>query len=132
MAILLSGAMIALAVFLKPIEGIPAASRRDLVASGKEYGKVLVSSYADSLDLAGNEIAAGKAIGEAQGLMQESWSKQRVAEFNRIVAPGLNHVLPEGNEPTSSEQRSAVSGAFHDLAKGVRSACATGSNWLGR
>jgi hypothetical protein len=131
-AIVLAGLLIALAIYLKPAPGTSPASHRDAVAAGKAYGEALCSTYANSLDQAGTGIGTGQSMAQAQEGMQKGWNQARTAEFNKTITPVFNTILPEGSEPSSQAQRDQLATAFHQVAQGVRDACKTGINWLGR
>lgn len=132
MAILLSGLAIALAVFLKPAPGQPGASTMDAKAAGLEYGKGLCNTYADSMEQAAAHIQTGQSMADVQKNMQDNWSKARTSEFNRTIVPVFSSILPEGQEPSSQAQRDQLATAFRHVSEGVRNACKSGFNWMGR
>jgi hypothetical protein len=132
LAIFFGCVFIGVCVYFKPVPGTDSVSRRDATQAGKAYGQALCTTYANSVDQAGTAIGTGQSIAEAQSKMQQGWNQARTAEFNKIITPIFNTILPEGSEPSSQAQRDQLANAFHQVAQGVRDACQTGINWMGR
>lgn len=115
-------ALIATLLIIKfyPTPGPVVPGGADAVALGKSYAPILVRTYADSWDVAADQVGSGKSVSEAQKALQDAWKTSRVKAFNEKVKPTFAEVLAEGTEPTSAAHRATVAQLWHDFAKGLR------------
>jgi hypothetical protein len=90
------------------------------VAIGHNYAvHGLAHTYADALDAAGSQVAAGIKMGDVVSGFQKTWQAAREAEFTKSVAPTLSAAIPEGTEGDSAG-RASWAAAATGLAKGMR------------
>lgn len=98
----------------------PAPASVDGVTLGRQYAPILVNTYSQAWDAAADNLAQGKAVSEAQKVLQDTWKSLRIKAFDQKVTPVLSQALPEGTEPRDSAHRAQVAQLWHDFAKGLR------------
>ena len=86
---------------------------------GLEYAKAMGKAYGDAAGLLAGQIEAGMKIPEAQKSFKDAWASGRTTEFNRLIAPSLNEIVPEGSEPKDNAAREAFAKAWREIGKGA-------------
>jgi hypothetical protein len=95
----------------------PASS---VVAAGHSYAvRGLCGTYADALDQAGKDVAAGKPMAAAIAGLQSSWQIARQDAGEAALNPILSAIIPAGSEGDPAS-RARWAAAAHDLATGMR------------
>lgn len=99
----------------------PAHKTTDFVALGKAYAKELGASYAPAWASYATDLDAGKPLKDAATAMNASWTQNRTAVYEKLIAPELNAIVPE-NTPdaqVTASQRKALAAAARNFAKGL-------------
>lgn len=90
----------------------------ELEAMGLTYGRMLISTYAQTLDESVAMVAAGQAVSLVTPDFTARWQARREQAFEPIKK-AYNKIAPEGYEPTA-EQRSAIIAAWQQVSRGLR------------
>jgi hypothetical protein len=99
----------------------PPSPAVNAVTVGHDYAvKGLAGTYADALDQAANDMAAGKPMETIEATLQTNWQTARENEGERAMNPILKAIIPEGVDGDSAS-RTRWAKAAHDLATGIRS-----------
>jgi hypothetical protein len=96
------------------------AAAVDAAALGKAYVPILGATYGEAWQAAGNTVADGGTIADAQKVVQETWRDARERAFAARITPAFARVLPEGAEPATPEKRAEVARMFHDFGAGLK------------
>jgi hypothetical protein len=88
-------------------------------ALGRAYAPLLLASYSEAWLAAAKTLEEGKPVAEAQKALQDTWKDARVKAFTNEVGSSFARILPEGEEPTTSEKRAEVVKLWRDFARGL-------------
>ncbi len=103
-----------------PAPPAPPAPETEIEKAARAYAQGILEATAQGWEAAALELEKTATVRDALAKGAQVQYEQRLQSLRKNVTPVFNRVLPEGQEPTTPEQRAAAVKAYRDLATGLR------------